>query len=99
VKRFALFTSLTLACCVGAASLTAQVQQGTAQRAEPIKREEVPERKRVAPLPPRGTYKPPRTPWGDPDIAGAYNNSDEHGIPFERPDSLAGRKLSDVTPA
>ena len=42
---------------------------------------------------------PPRTPWGDPDIAGDYNNSDESGIPFERPDEFAGRRLEDVTPA
>jgi hypothetical protein len=84
---------------VGAASVAAQVQQGTAQRAQPIKREEVPERKKAAPLPPRGTYKPVRTPWGDPDIAGAYNNSDESGIPFEKPDQFAGRKLSEITPA
>jgi hypothetical protein len=90
---------LTLACAIGAASLAAQVQQGTAQRAQPIKREEVPERKVVAPLPPRGTYKPARTPWGDPDIAGPYNNSDESGIPFERPDEFAGRRMEDITPA
>ena len=99
MKRIALITSLALACAVGAGSLAAQVQQGTVQRAQPIKREEVPERKRAAPLPPRGTYKPARTPWGDPDIAGAYNNSDENGIPFERPDTFAGRKASDITPA
>jgi hypothetical protein len=99
VKRIALITSLALLCAMGARSLTAQVQQGTAQRAQPIVREEVPERRKAAPLPPRGTYKPPRTPWGDPDIAGAYNNSDENGIPFERPDTFAGRKLTDITPA
>jgi hypothetical protein len=42
---------------------------------------------------------PPRTPWGDPDIAGPYTNSDESGISFERPDEFAGRRLEDVTPA
>ena len=26
----------------------------------------------------------PRTPWGDPDISGAFTNKDEQGIPFER---------------
>jgi len=99
VKRIALITSLALTCAAGAASVAAQVQQGTAERAQPITREEVPERKKAAPLPPRGTYKPVRTPWGDPDIAGAYNNSDESGIPFEKPDQFAGRKLSEITPA
>src|SRR5688572_5682762 len=68
-----------------------------AQRAQPIKRDEVPTKKRVAPLPPRGTFVPPRTPWGDPDIAGDYNNSDESGIPFERPDEFAGRRMEDIT--
>ena len=58
----------------------------------------MPQRKKAAPLPPRGTYKPPRTSWGDPDIAGAYNNSDETGIPFERPDEFAGRTLESFTP-
>jgi hypothetical protein len=49
-------------------------------------------------LPPRGTYQPSRTSWGDPAIAGAYNNSDETGIPFERPDTFAGRTLESFTP-
>jgi hypothetical protein len=71
----------------------------TPQRAQPIAAGEVPNRKRVASLPPRGTYVPPRTPWGDPDIAGPYTNSDESGISFERPDEFAGRRLEDVTPA
>jgi hypothetical protein len=91
--------AVVVSCAVAAASLTAQVQQGTAERARPIRAEEVPKRKKVAPLPPRGTYKPPRTPWGDPDIAGAYNNSDEADIPFERPDQFAGRTLADITAA
>jgi hypothetical protein len=76
---------------------SAQSQTPTAQRAQPIRLDEVPKRKPPAPIPPRGTYKPPRTPWGDPDIAGAYNNSDESGIPFERPDEFAGRTLQSFT--
>jgi len=31
------------------------------------------------------TTKVPRTPWGDPDISGTYNNSNESGIPMQRP--------------
>jgi len=61
--------------------------------ADPIDPADVPRRKVVAPLPPRGTYEPPRTSWGDPDIAGAYNNNDEAGIPFERPAEFDGREL------
>jgi len=37
-----------------------------------------------------------RTPWGDPDLQGAYTNSDESLIPMERPDSLAGKSLNDI---
>ncbi|HEX5046980.1 MAG TPA: hypothetical protein VFX89_07630 [Gammaproteobacteria bacterium] len=69
-----------------------------AQAANPIDAREVPQRKKVAPLPPRGTYKPKKTSWGDPDIGGAYNNSDETGIPFERPQEFAGRTLESFTP-
>jgi hypothetical protein len=69
-----------------------------AQTSKPIDASEVPQRKQAAPLPPRGTYVPPRTSWGDPAIAGAYNNSDETGIPFERPDAFAGRTLESFTP-
>ena len=45
-----------------------------------------------------GTYQAPRTSWGDPAIAGAYNNSDETGIPFERPAEFADRTLESFTP-
>ena len=43
------------------------------------------------------TWKASRTPWGDPDIAGVYTNSDEAGIPFERPSEFEGRRLEDIT--
>jgi hypothetical protein len=38
-----------------------------------------------------------RTPWGDPDLSGIYSNSDESGIPFERPARFNGRRLEDIT--
>jgi len=44
-----------------------------------------------------GTWKPPRTPWGDPDLQGIYTNKDENNTPFERPPEFAGRRLSDFT--
>jgi hypothetical protein len=97
---------VALATCVVVASVAVATQgprQGGAGpvvgRAAPINPDEVPKRKKAAPLPPRGTYKPPRTPWGDPDIAGAYTNSDETSIPFERPNEFAGRTLDSFTPA
>ena len=40
----------------------------------------------------------PRTPWGDPDLSGIYSNSDESGIPFERPARFEGRRNEDLTP-
>ena len=36
---------------------------------------------------------PPRTSWGDPDIAGIFTTDDELGVPFERPEQFAGREL------
>src|SRR4051812_7696360 len=44
-------------------------------------------------------YAPAKTPWGDPDIAGVYTNNDESLIPFERPASLDGKRLEEVTEA
>ncbi len=44
-------------------------------------------------------WTPARTAWGDPDLTGIYSNSDESGIPFERPAQFEGRRLEDVTPA
>jgi hypothetical protein len=43
-------------------------------------------------------YSPARTPWGDPDLQGAYTNSNESLIPMERPASLTGRTLASITP-
>jgi hypothetical protein len=39
---------------------------------------------------PRSTYAPPKTPWGDPDLEGTYDN--RGGVPMERPAALAGKK-------
>jgi hypothetical protein len=41
----------------------------------------------------------PHTPWGDPDLQGTYSNSNESGIPMQRPAELAGKRLDEVTPA
>jgi hypothetical protein len=42
-------------------------------------------------------WKPSRTAWGDPDLTGVYSNSDEAGIPFEKPSQFEGRRLEDIT--
>src|SRR6187397_2791897 len=43
-------------------------------------------------------YLPPRTPWGDPQLAGVYSNDDETGVPFERPAQFEGRRIEDISP-
>jgi hypothetical protein len=45
----------------------------------------------------RASAQTPRTPWGDPDLQGAYTNSDESLIPMERPDALSGKSLADIS--
>ena len=40
-----------------------------------------------------------RTAWGDPDLQGTYTNSNESGIPMQRPAGLAGKRIEDITPA
>ena len=37
----------------------------------------------------REPYDVPRTPWGEPDFQGVWTGNASHGIPLERPDSLA----------
>ena len=61
--------------------------------AESLKKKDAASQKPVA----SKTWKASRTPWGDPDIAGVYTNSDESGIPFERPAEFEGRRLEDIT--
>jgi len=39
-----------------------------------------------------------RTAWGDPDLQGTYSNSNESGIPMQRPAELAGKTLDQITP-
>jgi hypothetical protein len=40
----------------------------------------------------RAGWSAPRTPWGDPDVAGIFTTDDELGVPFERPEQFAGRE-------
>jgi hypothetical protein len=47
----------------------------------------------------KAAWTAPKTGWGDPDLSGVYTNNDESLIPFERPAELAGKKLTDITPA
>ena len=47
-------------------------------------------------VPAMGSYKVPKTPWGEPDLQGTYNANDLQGIPMQRAESVGTRyRLSD----
>src|SRR5207253_1935073 len=80
MKRFAVTIPLAIACAMAFASISAHAQT------QPAAAKKAPARPYVA----------PRTPWGDPDIAGIYTNKDENGIPMEKPTQFEGKKIEDV---
>ena len=70
----------------------ANAQTPTPRTAAPVSPDELVTKKRLAAPKNAKNWTPPRTSWGDPDIAGVFTNSDESGIPFERPAEFEGRK-------
>ena len=47
-------------------------------------------------VPALGSFKVPKTPWGEPDLQGTYNANDLQGIPMQRAQSVGTRyRLSD----
>jgi hypothetical protein len=46
----------------------------------------------------RSAGSPSRTSWGDPDLQGIWTNTNELGVPLERPQRFSGRSHSDITP-
>ena len=85
-----------------ASSLLAASAAGQApapRTAAPVRPEDLPAKTRLAAPKSTKGWTPPRTAWGDPEIAGVFTNSDESGIPFERPAQFDGRRVEDVTPA
>ena len=47
-------------------------------------------------VPALGSYKVPKTPWGEPDLQGTYNANDLQGIPMQRAQTVGTRyKLTD----
>jgi hypothetical protein len=47
-------------------------------------------------VPALGSYKVPKTPWGEPDLQGIYNGNDLQGIPLQRAETVGPRyKLTD----
>ena len=43
--------------------------------------------------PPAGTYAPPKTPWGEPDLRGVWGGRNLTVTPLERPKEYAGREF------
>jgi hypothetical protein len=79
--------SSALAVVIAVAALTEMPGSGQATQAtrSPEARAQRPETRKA--------WTPPRTAWGDPDIAGIFTTDDELGVPFERPDQFAGREF------
>src|SRR5262245_19668031 len=47
-------------------------------------------------VPAIGSFKVPKTPWGEPDLQGTYNANDLQGIPMARAQTVGNRyRLSD----
>src|SRR6185503_3896153 len=47
-------------------------------------------------VPALGSYKVPKTPWGEPDLQGTWNANDLQGVPMQRAESVGTRyRLSD----
>ena len=92
-KRYLLATGVLAMAC--ATVIHAQQQKGTVRTAAPINQSDLPQQLRPEAKIVKG-YVPPKTAWGDPQLAGAYTNSDESGIPFERPAQFDGKKTADV---
>src|SRR5215510_9692431 len=47
-------------------------------------------------VPALGSFKVPKTPWGEPDLQGTWNANDLQGIPMQRAESVGTRyRLSD----
>ena len=44
-------------------------------------------------VPALGSYKVPKTPWGEPDLQGIYNGNDLQGIPMQRAESVGTRTV------
>src|SRR5262245_662634 len=42
---------------------------------------------------PRGTFTPPRTPWGDPDLQGVWPGTAMVGVPLQRDQAFGTRNL------
>src|SRR5205814_3278314 len=92
-KRFLIVAGAIMTCVSVAA---AQQQKGTVRTAAPINQSDLPQQLRPEAKIIKG-YVPPKTAWGDPQLAGAYTNSDESGIPFERPAEFDGKRVGEVT--
>ena len=93
-RLFVLGAAMTFALSV---ALTAQTAHNPAAEV-PVKLKSAAAEPK-APLPTASSaksYRPPRTPWGDPDLSGNYTNKYEQGTPFERPQEFEGKRIEDI---
>jgi hypothetical protein len=96
MRRFILgaLTALT-----GAAIITTAGVSGQGRSADVAGKGRVDSPGVIAPdgsVPALGSYKAPKTPWGEPDLQGTWNANDLQGIPMQRAESVGTRyRLSD----
>ena len=84
-------TATMAAVVFGSAALSAQTSQAPGSGSQAPARSEA-----RGPKPEARRWSPVRTPWGDPDLQGAYTNKDENGIPMERPGQFQGKTIDQV---
>src|SRR3954463_9184996 len=73
------FASLSLLAAASLVQLSGQAPSSTAKAPA----------SKTSKAAPKGSFVPPKTPWGDPDLQGIWPGN--MGTPMQRPDNLKGR--------
>jgi hypothetical protein len=88
-----------LTALTGAAIITTAGVSGQGRSADVLGKGRVDSPGVIAPdgsVPALGSYKAPKTPWGEPDLQGTWNANDLQGIPMQRAESVGTRyRLND----
>jgi len=80
-----------LTALTGAAIITTAGVSGQGRSADVLGKGRVDSPGVIAPdgsVPALGSYKAPKTPWGEPDLQGTWNANDLQGIPMQRAESV-----------
>ena len=92
VGPIGIFASLVVLSLVGNATVAQEAASALAQPARVIvKADEVPAEEKLAATVDPG-WEPPRTSWGDPELAGTWTSDDMYRVPRERPEEFAMRE-------